>query len=123
MNAIELIRLKQLRFEVASRQVLETWQPEDLRQPKCPKCQTKAFLTPHVSQERPVAYCIGCNYYFKQLPPTLLCQCTVPGQQKTCHGCPNFDRFMELINLQILTLDNLTIEELQELLSDASKTG
>ena len=33
LSAIEVLRLKQLRFEVASQQVLRVWKPENFQQP------------------------------------------------------------------------------------------
>ncbi|MEH2227048.1 hypothetical protein [Nostoc sp.] len=117
MNVLELLRLKQLRFEVASQLVLQEWQPEDLSKPKCPKCDRKGSATSYQSQGNRVCYCIRCNYYFKEIPPARTCQCTIPGQDKGCHGCPNFERFMEHISKQLLELEHLNVAQLQGFLS------
>ncbi|QIR36783.1 hypothetical protein HCG51_08520 [Tolypothrix sp. PCC 7910] len=116
MNVLELLKLKQLRFEVASHLVLQEWQPEDLTIPKCPKCDRKGSATSYQSQGNRVCYCIGCNYYFKEIPPSRTCQCTVPGHDKGCQGCPNFEEFMEHIDKQLVKIEHLNFEQLQGLL-------
>ncbi|WP_414753188.1 hypothetical protein [Anabaena sp. CCY 9910] len=116
MNAIELLRLKQLRFQVASQLVLKEWQPKDLSKPNCPKCHSPGFLTPHQSQEKRVCYCIRCNYYFKEIIANHICQCTVPGHDKVCYGCPHFQQFMELVDQRLVQLEQLNFVELQDLL-------
>ncbi|MBD2473067.1 hypothetical protein [Nostoc sp. FACHB-145] len=118
MNALELVRLKQLRFAVASGLVLRSWQPFDLSQPRCPKCHCLGFPTSYQSQGGCVCYCIRCNYYFPMGTPKYTCQCTVPGQDKACHGCPNFERFMELVGKKLVELEPLNFEQLQTLLSN-----
>lgn len=122
MDAIELLRLKQLRFEAASQLVLKEWKSEDLSKQKCPDCFAQAFLTPYQSQGKQVYHCIRCNYYFKQVLPARICECTLPGQHKVCRGCPNFNRFMELVNQQLPKLENLTIEALQSFISSQANT-
>lgn len=116
MNAIELLRLKQLRFQVASQLVLKEWKPEDLSKPKCPKCYSPGFITPHQSQDNRVCYCIQCNYYFKEIIATHICECAFPGNDKVCHGCPNFEQFMELVGQRLVELEQLNFVELQDLL-------
>lgn len=110
MNVLELLRLKQVRFEVASRLVLQEWQPEDLSKPRCPKCGNKGSPTSYQSQGNCVCYCIRCNYYFQEIPPAYTCQCTVPGEDKKCHGCPNFERFMEYVGMRLVELEQLNFE-------------
>lgn len=112
LSAIEVLRLKQLRFEVASQQVLRVWKPEDLSQPKCQKCNQIGFSTPYQRKEQAVCYCLRCNSYFNVVPSDRICHCSVPGQVKTCHGCPNFDRFMNLVKEQLSDLEHLSLEEL-----------
>ncbi|MBG1263810.1 hypothetical protein [Nostoc commune] len=116
MNALDVLRLKRLRFEVASQLVLKEWQPEDLSKPRCPKCHSKGSPTSYQSQVNRVCYCIRCNYYFKEIIPAHTCKCTVPGQDKLCHGCPNFERFMEYVSKRLLELEHLNFEDLQSLL-------
>ncbi|MBH8566775.1 hypothetical protein I8748_32275 [Nostoc sp. CENA67] len=117
MNVIEILRLKQLRFQVASQLVLKEWKPEDLSKPKCPKCYSPGFLTPHQSQDSRVCYCIRCNYYFKEIIATHSCKCAVPGDDKVCCGCPYFQQFMELVDQRLVELEQLSVAELQDLLS------
>lgn len=116
MNVLELLRLKQLRFEVASHLVLQEWQPEDLSKPKCPKCDRKGSATSYQSQRNHVHYCIRCNYYFKEIPSAFTCECNVPGQDKECYACPNFEQFMEHIGKQLVELEHLNFEELRTFL-------
>lgn len=118
MNALELVRLKQLRFAVASGLVLREWQPEDLSQPRCPQCYCLGFPTSNQSQGGYVCYCIRCNYYFPTGTPKYTCQCTVPGQDKACYRCPNFERFMELVGKKLVELEHLNFVQLQTLLSN-----
>lgn len=105
LTAVELLRLKQLQFEVASRRVLQTWKPEDLSQPKCPQCQQPVLPTPYFKQEQPVYYCLRCNTYAGIRPSDRRCHCKIPGENKSCHGCPNFERFMHRVNAQLQNLD------------------
>lgn len=97
MNAVERLRLKKLRFEAACQQVLQHWQPEDLTQPRCPKCNHQSSPTTYQSHGERICYCIRCNYYFQEVAPAYICECIVPGQNKECNGCPNFQRFMEYV--------------------------
>lgn len=76
-------------------------------------CDRKGSATSYQSQRNRVCYCIRCNYYFKEIPPARTCQCTIPGQDKGCHGCPNFERFMEHISKQLLELEHLNVAQLQ----------
>jgi hypothetical protein len=113
MNPLNLIQLKQLRFDVASQFVLQEWQPEDLSKPKCSKCGAKGFQTPYGNQEAAVCYCIRCNYYFRAVPLDRHCLCVTPGQEESrCLGCPNFERFIQLVRKRLPALELLSFEEL-----------
>ncbi|MBD2598397.1 hypothetical protein H6G74_29320 [Nostoc spongiaeforme FACHB-130] len=57
------------------------------------------------------------DYYFKEIIATPICQCTVPGDDKVCCGCPKFEQFMELVDQRLLELEQLSVAELQDLLS------
>lgn len=111
-SAIEVLRLKQLQFEVASQQVLQVWQPADLSQPRCPKCKGDVFPTPYHRQQKKVGYCRRCDFYFKIVPSDRLCLCPVPGQTIACHGCPNFEYFMGLVKERLSHIEALGWEEL-----------
>ncbi|MBD2480084.1 MULTISPECIES: hypothetical protein [Nostocaceae] len=117
MNAIELLRLKQLRFQVASQLVLKEWPPKGFSKPKCPKCHSPGFSTSYQSPDNCICYCIRCNYYFKKIIATHSCECAVPGSDKVCHGCPNFEQFMELVDQRLLELEQLSVAELHDLLA------
>lgn len=118
MNAIELLRLKQLRFQFASQLVLKEWPPKGLSKPKCPKCHSQRFTTSYQSQDNLICYCIRCNYHFKGMIATHSCECTVPGDDKVCHGCPKFEQFMELVGQRLVELENLSSEDLQSFFSN-----
>jgi hypothetical protein len=117
MDAIRLLRLKQLRFEAASQLVLREWHPENLSKLKCLKCFGQVFLTPNQSEGKQLYYCARCNRYSQQVSSGRICDCVLPGQHTVCHGCPNFDHFMELINQRLPELECLSPEELQRLIS------
>lgn len=112
MQALELLKLKQLRFQIASDLVLQKWRPESISQQQCPFCNS---LSKYISRrsKRPLVWrCRQCDGKFKALPAEQQCQCSMPGCEPYCRGCPNFDRFMELVQEQLTELEPLSVKKL-----------
>ena len=117
MNTQETFYLNKLRCEVAMQQALEDWQfSPQFEVVECPRCQLRKIVKSGSLGGTQKYFCNGCRRAFTERPK-IECHCLIPGQQPHCQDCPQFKKFLDLVEQKVDGLRGLNPQELQSLLS------
>ncbi len=120
MNPQETFYLNKLRCEVAMQQALKEWQPSPRSSGiECPRCQSSKIVRYGSPRGKQRYFCNGCRRAFTERPK-IECNCLIPGQQSSCQDCPHFKKFLAQVKQRVDSLQGLTLQELQDLQSDAA---
>lgn len=116
MNIQAKFKLHKLRNKIALLQLRETWKPEE-KKIKCPFCKSLAVYRQWQSPTGNTHGCQSCQQKFsEELLPGCVCQ--TPGRLPKCLDCPHFQSILPLIKEKVSTLQNFTLQELEDLVEE-----
>jgi hypothetical protein len=116
MNIQAKSKLHQLRNKIALLQLRPTWKPQH-KKIKCPFCQSMAVYRQRQPETGNTHGCQSCEQKFsEELLPE--CTCGTPGRLPKCLDCPLFQSILPLIKEKVSSLQNFTLQQLENLLDE-----
>jgi hypothetical protein len=108
--------LHHLRNKIALLQLRLTWKPQQDKI-KCPFCQSSSVYRQRQPETGNTHGCQSCQQKFSEdlLPE---CTCRIPGSLPKCLDCPLFPSILPLIKEKMSSLQNFTLQELENLLEE-----
>ena len=116
MNIQAKSELHKLRNKIALLQLPSTWKPEQ-EKIKCPFCQSSSVYRQWQPKTGNTHGCQSCQQKFsEELLPG--CVCRTPGRLPKCLDCPHFQSILPLIKEKVSSLQNFTLQELEDLVEE-----
>ena len=109
-------QLHRLRNQIALLQLRSTWKPQH-KKIKCPSCQSMAIYRQRQPETGNTHGCQSCEQKFSE-EELLNCTCRTPGRLPKCLDCPLFQSILPLIKEKVSSLQNSTLQQLENLLEE-----